>query len=120
LAGLRAVYDSILEIYALGHEPDAAGLRLAVVVGASLPERREFVAAMQQAGRVIRDAGPLDDELTRITRVLAAALRATIAAALIGELPLGALREYADGILIGERERKQLGVAAMKPSLDAD
>jgi hypothetical protein len=49
--------------------------------------------------------------------VLAAALRATVAAGLVGQLPVTSLQAYADSIVLGERERRQIGIAAMGPEL---
>ena len=119
LAALRALFDTLVEIYATEREVGSAALRMAAVLGSALPERRAFVDAMHAASTAIRDAQPPGPETVQITRTLAAALRATIAAGLIGELPVTSLREYADSVLIGERERKQLGVAAMKPELES-
>lgn len=117
LTALRAVFDTVTDIYADERETMSAALRMAAVVGASLAERQQFTTAMRSAALVIRQAGPPDEEVVELTRLLAAGLRATIAAALVGELPLSRLQDYADSILLGERERKQLGVAAMKPVL---
>ncbi|MBC7644910.1 MAG: hypothetical protein H7123_07270, partial [Thermoleophilia bacterium] len=118
LSALRAIVDSIVEIYADERDIDAAALRLATVIGSSLPERRVFLDAMRRSAITIRTAATPTETTAAGTRVLAAGLRATIAAALVGELPLGSLREYADGVLLGETGRKQLGVAAMRPSVD--
>ena len=60
---------------------------------------------------------PSSATTVHVTRLLASALRATVAAGLIGELPVTSLQAYADAVLLGERERKQLGVAAMQPEL---
>ncbi|MCW2925546.1 MAG: hypothetical protein JWM98_2950, partial [Thermoleophilia bacterium] len=64
-----------------------------------------------------RDGTPPGPETTRTTRLLASALRATIAAGLVGELPVTSLQAYGDSLVLGERERKQLGVAAMSPEI---
>lgn len=118
LSALRAIFDALIDIYADDREVMSAGLRMAVVVGASLPERQQFATAMRRASIMIRSAQPADSEVTEITRLLAAALRATVAAALVGELPLNQLQSYADSILLGERERRRLGAAAMKPIMN--
>ena len=117
MTALRAVYDTLVDIYADERETMSAALRMAVVVGAGIPERQQFVDAMREAALVIRAAAPPDDHVTELTRTLAAALRATIAASLVGELPIGRLQEYADGVLLGARERRRLGVAAMRPAM---
>jgi hypothetical protein len=112
LTSLRLTFDALVDIYATERETGSAALRLAVVVGSSLPERQQFVQAMHHADRTIRE-GLLPDEAVReTTRLLSAALRATVAAALVGELPLNRLRQYADSVLLGERERKRLGAVA--------
>lgn len=118
MTALRAVFDMLVEIYATEREVGSAALRMAVVLGAGLPERRGFVDAMHQAAQAIRAAAPPDAETAQLTRTLAGALRATIAAGLVGELPVTSLAAYADSIVLGERERRQLGVAAMRPELD--
>lgn len=118
LSALRAIFDALIDIYADDREVMAAGLRIAVVVGASLPERQQFAAAMRHASVLIRAAQPADADVSETTRLLAAALRATIASALVGDLPLNQLQSYADSILLGERERRRLGAAAMKPILN--
>lgn len=117
LGALRAVYDTLVEIYADERETMSAALRLAVVAGSSLAERQQFVRAMQDAAAAIRAARPADEHVANVTRVLAAALRATIAAALVGELPINRLQSYADSVLLGERERKRLGVASLGSTL---
>jgi hypothetical protein len=117
LGALRSIFDSIVEIYADERDSEAAALRMAVVIGASLPERQQFVDAMRTANRLIREAQPVGDDATEITRLLAAGLRATIAAALVGDLPLSRLQDYADSILLGVRERRRIGVTAMRPAL---
>ena len=117
LAALRAVFDMLVEIYAGEREVGSAALRMAVVLGANLPERRTFVDAMHDAARLIQAGDPPGPESVHVMRVLAAGLRATVAAGLVGELPVTSLQAYADGIVLGERERKQLGVAAMSPEL---
>jgi hypothetical protein len=116
LSALRAVFDAIVEIYADEHEVGSAGLRIAVVIGASLPERQQIVEAMRSAAVIIRHGASADESIGRTTRVLAAALRATIAAALVGELPLTSLQGYADSIIVGERERRRIGAAALNTS----
>lgn len=118
LSAMRAVLDTLVEIYADEREVDAAALRMAVVIGGSLPERTALLEGMRAAARAVREARPGDAELGQVTRLLAAALRATVAAALVGELPITGLRAYADGIVLGERDRRQLGVAAMRPVVD--
>lgn len=117
MSSLRAVFDMLLEIYADQREVGSAALRIAVVLGGSLPERRAYVDAMHQAARAIGSGQPASSELVHVTRLLAAALRATVAAGLVGELPVTSLAAYADSIVVGERERKQLGIAAMAPEL---
>lgn len=117
LGGLRAAFDSLVEIYADEREVGSAALRCAAVLCANLAERRELVDAMRSASLAIREARPIDASTEQVTRLLAACLRATIAAALVGELPLTSLKDYADSVIIGERDRKQLGVAAMKPQV---
>jgi hypothetical protein len=117
LSAMRALFDMLVEIYASEREVGSAALRMAVVLGAGLPERRAFVDAMHHAARVIREAAPPGPETVHTTRLLAAALRATVAAGLVGELPVTSLQAYADSILLGERERRQLGIAAMQPEL---
>lgn len=119
MAALRGVFDMLVDIYANEREVGSAALRMATVIGASLPERRAFVDAMHHANDVIRSGAPADAEIVQTLRLLAAALRATIAAGLVGELPVTSLARYADDILIGERERRQLGIAAMRPVVDA-
>lgn len=116
-SALRAVFDSLIEIYATEREVGSAALRLAVVLGSALPERRAYVDAMHHAATVIRAGDPPGPETVRTTRVLASALRATVAAGLVGELPITSLQAYADSIVVGERERRQIGVAAMGPEL---
>lgn len=116
-SALRAVFDMLVEIYASEREVGSAALRMAVVLGAGLPERRAFLDAMQHAATAIRAAEPAGPETIQATRVLASALRATIAAGLVGDLPVTSLQAYADSIIVGERERTQLGVAAMGPEL---
>lgn len=118
MSALRAVFDMLVEIYASEREVGSAALRLAVVLGADLSDRRSFIDAMHHAAAVIHKGDPPGPDTVRTTRVLAAALRATVAAGLVGELPVTSLQTYADGVLIGERERKQLGVAAMHPDLE--
>lgn len=113
LGALRAVFDTLVDIYADERETMSAALRLAVVAGSTLAERQEFVAAMREAAQMIRDARPPDEQTSQVTRLLAAALRATIAAALVGELPINRLQSYADSVLLGERERKSLGIASL-------
>lgn len=117
LAALRSVFDMLVEVYASEREVGSAGLRMAAVLGASLPERRALVEAMQHAAVLIRAARPVGADAAQTTRTLAAALRATVAAGLVGELPVTSLQAYADSILIGERERIQLGVATMQPEM---
>lgn len=117
MSALRAIFDMLVEIYASEREVGSAALRMAIVLGAGIPERRAFVEAMQHASRAIVTGEPAGTDTVRVTRLLAAALRATIAAGLVGELPVTSLQAYADSILIGERERVQLGVAAMGPEL---
>jgi hypothetical protein len=117
LAALRALFDMLVEIYASEREVGSAALRIAVVLGGALPERRAYVDAMHEAARLIREGTPPGPESVQVTRMLAAALRATIAAGLVGELPVTSLQAYADSIVLGERERKQLGVATMQPEL---
>jgi hypothetical protein len=119
LSALRALFDMLIEIYASEREVGSAALRMAIVLGSGLPERRAYVDAMHAAANVIRDATPPSPETVQVTRLLASALRATIAAGLIGELPVTSLQAYADSVLLGERERKQLGVAAMQPEIAA-
>jgi hypothetical protein len=119
MSALRALFDMLVEIYASDREVGSAALRMAIVLGAGIPERRSFVDAMQHAAMAIRIGAAPGPETVQATRVLAAALRATVAAGLVGELPVTSLREYADSILIGERERRQLGVAAMGPELSS-
>lgn len=113
LGALRATFDMLVEIYASEREVGSAALRMAIVLGTSLPDRRMFVDAMHHAARVIREATPPGPETVQTTRTLSAALRATVAAGLIGELPVTSLQAYADSILLGERERRQLGIATM-------
>lgn len=117
MAALRGVFDMLVEIYASEREVGSAALRMAVVLGGALPERRSYVDGMHHAARVIREGTPPGPETVQTTRLLASALRATIAAGLVGELPVTSLQSYADSILLGERERRQLGVAAMQPEL---
>ncbi len=118
IAALRALVDAIVDVYSREREAGLAGLRLAAVVGGSLPERHEFVNAMQEALRLIAaDTPPDGNRVIQLTATLSLALRATIAAALVGELPITALAGYADAILLGDRERKRLGVSAMQPEL---
>jgi hypothetical protein len=117
LAAMRAIFDMLVEIYASEREVGSAALRLAIVLGSGLPERRAYVDAMHAAAEVIRKGTPPSPESVHVTRLLASALRATIAAGLVGELPVTSLQAYADSVLLGERERKQLGVAAMQPEL---
>lgn len=117
MSSLRAVFDMLVEIYADQREVGSAALRLAIVLGGSLPERRAYVDAMHEAARAIGSGEPASGELVRVTRLLAAALRATVAAGLVGELPVTSLAAYADSIVLGERERKQLGIAAMGPEI---
>ncbi|MCW2923366.1 MAG: hypothetical protein JWM98_770 [Thermoleophilia bacterium] len=117
LGALRAVFEMLVEIYATEREVGSAALRMAVVLGGALPERRAYVDAMHHAAKVIRDGTPPGPETTRTTRLLASALRATIAAGLVGELPVTSLQAYGDSLVLGERERKQLGVAAMSPEI---
>jgi hypothetical protein len=112
MAALRAVFDMLVEIYATEREVGSAALRMATVLGSSLPERRAFVDAMHAAALVIREGKPPTMETVNTTRTLAGALRATVAAGLIGDLPVTSLAAYGDSILLGERERVQLGVAA--------
>jgi hypothetical protein len=119
MAALRAIFDMLVEIYASEREVGSAALRMAAVLGAGIPDRRAFVDAMHLAARAIRAGDGPSSETVHATRVLAAALRATIAAGLVGELPVTSLQAYADSVLIGERERRQLGVAAMGPELRA-
>lgn len=115
MSALRAVFDALVEIYAEDREVGAAALRVAIVLGSSLPERQVFRDAMLDAARMIRSGGVPDETTPATTRTLAAALRATVAAALVGDLPITSLRAYADGILMGEHERRPLGVAALHP-----
>jgi hypothetical protein len=118
MSALRALFDMLVEIYASEREVGSAALRMAIVLGAGIPERRAFIDAMHHASHVIVTGEAAGSDTVRATRLLAAALRATIAAGLVGELPVTSLQAYADSILIGERERKQLGVAAMGPELE--
>lgn len=119
MSAMRNLFDMLVDIYATEREVGSAALRMSVVLGGSLPERRAFIDAMQHAARVIRDGNPPSADTVHTTRILAGALRATIAAGLVGELPVTSLEAYADSIVIGERERKQLGIAAMGPELQA-
>src|SRR5690606_29387053 len=73
MSALRAVFDMLIEIYALEREVGSAALRRAVVLGESLPERRMYVDAMHQASECIRSAGGSDVDINRVTRTLAAA-----------------------------------------------
>ena len=116
-AAMRALFDMLVEIYASEREVGSAALRMAIVLGGALPERRAYVDAMHEAAKVIREGTPPSPTTVHVTRLLASALRATVAAGLIGELPVTSLQAYADAVLLGERERKQLGVAAMQPEL---
>ncbi|MCW2960534.1 MAG: hypothetical protein JWM25_584 [Thermoleophilia bacterium] len=113
MAALRALFDMLIEIYAREREVGSAALRIAVVLGTDLPDRRAYVDAMHLAAKLIQAGDPPGPESVQVTRTLAAALRATIAAGLIGELPVTSLAAYADAIVIGERERRQLGIATM-------
>lgn len=117
MSALRSVFDMLVEIYASEREVGSAALRMAVVLAGSLPERRSFVDAMHHAALVIREAKPPTADTVATTRILAGALRATVASGLTGELPVTSLQAYADAVLIGERERTQLGVAAMSPEV---
>ncbi|MCW2950103.1 MAG: hypothetical protein JWN41_1116 [Thermoleophilia bacterium] len=117
LAALRGVFDMLVELYAREREVGSAALRMATVVGGSLPERRMLVDAMQQAAVSIREATAPSADTTRTTRTLANALRATVAAGLVGDLPITGLQAYADAVIIGERERVQLGIAALAPDV---
>lgn len=117
MSALRAVFDMLVEIYAAERETGSAALRMSAVLAAGIPERRSFIDAMLSAAALIRSGAAPSSETTQITRMLAAALRATIAAGLVGDLPIANLQPYADSIIIGERERRQLGVAAMGPEL---
>jgi len=118
LAALRAVFDMLVEIYATDREVGSAALRLALVLGGSLPERRAYVDAMHAAAAAIRNETSAGAETVQTTRLLAAALRATVAAGLVGELPVTSLQAYGDSLVLGERERKQLGIAMMQPEMD--
>lgn len=120
MSATRAIFDMLVEIYATEREVGSAALRMAAVLGAGSPERRAFVDAMHHAASVIRAGASQGAETVQATRVLASALRATIASGLVGELPVTSLQAYADSIIVGERERKQLGVAAMGPELARD
>jgi hypothetical protein len=117
MSSLRAVFDMLVEIYADQREVGSAALRLAIVLGGSLPERRAYLDAMQTADRTIGAGKPMANDVVHVTRLLAGALRATVAAGMVGDLPVTSLAAHADSILIGERERKQLGIAAMTPEL---
>lgn len=108
LGALRMVFDALVEIFASEREVGSAALRIAAVLGASLPERQALMRAMYHAADAIAAQQTPDDELAATTRTLAAALRGTVAAALIGELPISELRNYADRVLIGEQERQPL------------
>lgn len=119
MSALRAVFDTLVEIYATEREVGSAALRMAVVLGSAIPERRAYVDAMHHAARVIQAAEPPDPDTVRTTRLLASALRATVAAGLVGELPVTSLRAYADSLVLGECERTQLGVASMAPEMGA-
>jgi hypothetical protein len=117
MSALRMIFDTLVEIYASEREVGSAALRMAVVLGASSPDRRAFVDAMHEAARTIAAGSPPGPESIATTRVLAAALRATVAAGLVGQLPVTSLQAYADSIVLGERERRQIGIAAMGPEL---
>jgi hypothetical protein len=88
---------------------------MAVVLGADLPQRRAYVDAMAAAADAIRTATPPGADAVHVTRMLASALRTTIAAGLVGELPITSLQAYADSIVLGERERRQLGIVTATP-----
>ncbi len=120
MASLRAVFDMLVEIYASEREVGSAALRMAVVLGAGSPERRAFIDAMQHAASAIRAGVAAGPETARASRVLFAALRATIAAGLAGDLPVTSLQAYADSIIVGELERRQLGIAALSLDLARD
>jgi hypothetical protein len=117
MSALRMIFDTLVEVYASEREVGSAALRMAVVLGASIPDRRAFVDAMHEAARTIAAGSPPGPESIATTRVLAAALRATVAAGLVGQLPVTSLQAYADSIVLGERERRQIGIAAMGPEL---
>lgn len=113
MPALRAIVDSIVEVFANGNEPGLAALRMAGVVGAAAPERREIIDAMTRARTIIAVGTGPREEMQQLTRLLAAGLRATIAAALVGSLPITSLQEYADGVMLGDRERIALGATAL-------
>lgn len=117
VGALRAVFEMLVEIYASEREIGSAALRMAVVLGGALPERRAYFDAMHHAASVIREGTRPGPETVRTTRLLASALRATVAAGLVGELPVTSLQAYGDSILLGERARKQLGIASMSPEI---
>ncbi len=112
LAAMRALFDMLVEIYASEREVGSAALRMAIVLGADLPQRRAYVDAMHAASDAIRTATPPNADAVHVTRLLASALRTTIAAGLVGELPITSLQAYADSIVLGERERRQLGIVS--------
>lgn len=105
LSALRLVFDALVETYATEREVGSASLRIAAVMGVSLAERRLLIDAMHDAADAIASSRTPDDQMAATTRTLAAALRATVAAALVGDMPISGLRAYADRILIGEQER---------------
>ena len=116
-SSLRLVLDALTDLYAAEGEHAAAALRIAAVVGPSLAERRQLADAMRLVAVAVREGRLPDEQLRQAGRLLAAALRTTLAAALVGDLPLTHVQAYADGILLGERERRQLGVTALRPVL---
>ncbi len=111
LSALRMIFDTLVDIYAAEREVGSAALRIAAVVGVSLPERQAIVQAMRDAAAAIAASRLPDEELAATTRTLASALRATVAAALTAQIPITGMQAYADRILIGEEQRTPLGVS---------
>lgn len=116
MPALRAIVDSVIEVYADGNEPGLAALRMAGVVGSAAPERREIITGASRARELILAGTGPSDEIAALTRLLAAGLRATIAAALVGSIPITSLQEYADGVMLGDRVRIPLGATALHNS----
>ena len=68
LAAMRALFDMLVEIYASEREVGSAALRMAIVLGGALPERRAYVDAMHEAAKVIREGTPPSPTTVHVTR----------------------------------------------------